>query len=361
MPAGAAGSRLFLRPSVEPFVDRHGELFLLRPGDADLQVRDAEPADHALLDALAERPCARHELLEQLAIGPAQLDAKVASLLAAGVVVALPGAAPALDARDGERFDRQLRYLAEAGDPAAQQRSLRGATVVMLGCGGLGTWALAALASAGIGRFVLVDDDVVELSNLNRQILYGEADVGTPKVDAAAAWLARFDTRIDVRRVRRRVSGPEAMAELVTGATVLVVAADWPPYTLARWANAACIAVRVPFVLAGQAPPILKVGPIYLPGVTACFACHERALRAAFPHYDDYVAHAPRSVPRSATLGPASGLVGTALAMELLHLIAGRRPAILGAVVTTDLRTLTTEYEAVPRAADCQACQHLGR
>jgi len=168
-----------------------------------------------------------------------------------------------------------------------------------------------------------------------------------------------FDERIEVRTLRRRISGPDECAALVADADVVVVAADWPPYTLARWVNAACIDALVPFVLAGQAPPIVKIGPIYSPGTTGCFACHERALRAASPHYDDYVAHAQGAKPRSATLGPASGIVGAALGMELLHLLTGVRPATLGAAVITDLRTLATRREEVRRDGDCPACQHL--
>ena len=257
------------------------------------------------------------------------------------------------------RFSRQLPFLAERGDPVALQRRLRGARVTVLGCGGLGTWALAALASAGIGAFTLVDDDVVELSNLNRQIIYGEPDLGVPKVDAAARWVRRFDERIDVRTLPRRICAADDAHDLVTDADLIVVAADWPPYHLARWINAVCVDRGVPFVLSGQAPPMLKVGPIYWPGRTACFACHETALRAASPQYDEYVAHAQTARVRSATLGPASGLVGTALGMDLVTLLIGGSPATLGAAVTIDLRSLVTTREEVPRATDCPACQHL--
>ena len=138
-----------------------------------------------------------------------------------------------------------------------------------------------------------------------------------------------------------------------------MVAADWPPYLLARWVNEACIAAQVPFVLAGQSPPIVKIGPIYWPGRTACFACHEEQLRRASPHYDDYVEHAQTATQRSATLGPASGLVGAALGMDLLHLLIGMRPASLGAAVLIDMRTLQTRSEPVRRSKDCEACQHL--
>jgi molybdopterin-synthase adenylyltransferase len=358
-PAGAAGRRPYsLRSSVEPLRTADGELFLLRSGEEDLHIRGAEPADHALVMALADGPAPVAALVAATGLDPERLDAKLRALAAAGVLTEQAPSAP-LDALDAARFDRQLPYLAESGDPHALQRRLRAATVLVLGCGGLGTWALAALASAGVGTFVLVDDDVVERSNLNRQILYGEADLDAPKVDAAARWLRGFDGRIAVRTVRRRVTGAADVAVLAGAADVVVMAADWPPYALARWVNAACVEAGVPFALAGQAPPIVKIGPIYWPGRSACFACHERALRDASPYYDDYVAQAQRSAPHSATLGPASGLVGAALGMELVHLLIGRRPATLGAAITLDLRTFATNRTEIPLAAGCEACQHL--
>jgi bacteriocin biosynthesis cyclodehydratase domain-containing protein len=360
-PAGAAGgARLSLRPSVEPFVTGSGDLYLLRAGEPDLLIRDADPTDRALVDAIAEAPWSRARLAGQLGLSPAQLESKLAALAAAGVLVEHVSPAPPLEPDEARRFSRQLPYLAETGDPSALQRRLRASTVVVVGCGGLGTWALAALASAGVGRFVLVDDDVVERSNLNRQILYGEADVGEAKVDAAARWIAGFDHRIEVVPVQRRIAAAADVPAVVEGADVVVVAADWPAYLLARWINAACVAGRIPFVLAGQVPPILKVGPIYWPGRTACFACHEDALRRASPHYDDYVAHAQAAPQRSATLGPASGLVGAALGIDLLHLLTGRRPASLGAAVLLDMRTLAARREELERARGCAACQHLG-
>lgn len=357
VPAGAAGGGrpLYLRPSVEPFIAADGTLYLLRSGDADLCVQDADAADRALVAALAERPAEPAELCRRVGL---DVSEKLEALRAAGVLIE-PVRSPELDTADAARFSRQLPYLAELGDAAALQRRLRGTRVTVIGCGGLGTWALAALASAGVGEFVLVDDDSVELSNLNRQILYSEADLGAAKVAAAARWLAAFDHRIIVRTERRRISEPQDVQDVIEGAAVVVVAADWPPYILARWVNAACVEARVPFAVAGQAPPIAKVGPIYWPGRSACFECHEHALREASPHYDDYVAHAQRATVRSATLGPASGIVGAALGMELLQLLLGARPATLGAALLLDVRTMATERAEVARVPTCGACQHL--
>jgi hypothetical protein len=104
-------------------------------------------------------------------VGPASAEAAmIAPLVQAGLAVVEPQLEP-LGTVDAQRFARQLPYLEDFGDPVEAQRQLRESSVAILGCGGLGTWTLGALACVGIGRFVLIDDDEVDLSNLNRQIL----------------------------------------------------------------------------------------------------------------------------------------------------------------------------------------------
>ncbi len=298
------------------------------------------------------------ELSAALDVDRATLRSKLEALSAVDALVSSEPSAP-LDSIDAERFARQLPYLADLGDARALQRKLRATHILMLGCGGLGTWTLAALASTGIGRFTLVDDDAVELSNLNRQIIYAPADLGTPKVEAAAAWLRSFDDRIEVAACHERIDGPELLSRRVAGVDAVVVAADTPPYLLGRWVNAACIAQRVPFITAGQLPPLVKLGPLHVPGTTACFACHEQALRAENPSYDEYVEHVQATSHRGATLGPLSGMVGTMLATELLHHLLGGAPATSSTAVTIDVRSLEVRRDAIPRDPACGACHHL--
>lgn len=348
-----------LRPSVELFPASTGDLYLLRPGQGDLVVREPAAEDVALAEALVAGGTAA-ELRRRADLGSAELDDKLAALRRAGVLLEQPPG-PELPRELRERFDRQLPYFAEAGEPAATaQRRLERSTVVVLGCGGLGTWALGGLASAGVGRFVLVDHDTVELSNLNRQILYGVDDIGAAKVDRAAAWLARFDPRVGVSTHRLRVSGPDRLRPLVQGATALVLAADWPPYALGRWVDEACRDARVPYVTAAQVPPVLKVGPAYVPGRTACFACQERQTADAFPLYAELAEHRRRDPAPATTLGPASAVVGAMIAMEVMHLCLGWTPlATEGRAWILDMRTLETRWEVIERLGDCPACQHL--
>jgi bacteriocin biosynthesis cyclodehydratase domain-containing protein len=266
-----------------------------------------------------------------------------------------------LGAHDASRFDRQLPYLAELGAPAALQRRLMQSRVVLLGCGGLGTWALGALASAGVRRFVLVDGDRVELSNLNRQILYAVDDIGASKAERAAAWLRRFEPRAQVEPVVRRMSSAADLSALVSGADALVHAADWPPYEIVRWADDACRRADVPYITAGQVPPVLRIGPTYVPGRSACFACHEATMRERHPLFAELAAHRREQDTTATTLGPASGVVGTLVAMEVMHLLAGQAPATEGRALLVDMRTLEARWEDVPRRPDCPACNHLVR
>jgi bacteriocin biosynthesis cyclodehydratase domain-containing protein len=353
-PAGGRRLRLSLRSSVDAVATSDGELVLVRAGEPDLRVRDAEPLDHALLRLLADGSWTGAELAAATGAAGDAVASKLRSLAAAGLL--REEGERILDSGDRERFDRQLPFLAERGDAEALQQRLRRAHVAVLGCGGLGTWTVAGLAAAGVGRFTLVDDDRVETSNLNRQILFSPAQVGRAKVDEVARWLAAYDPRIAVTALPVRADGPAAVDAVLGDAELVVLAADWPPYEIARWVNAACLRRDRPFIVGGQAPPLIKLGPLYWPGRTACFACHETALRRESPHYDDYVAHLREAPARSATLGPAAGIVGAGIAMEALQLLTGAEPATLGAAILTDLRTMTARRVPVARDAACAAC-----
>jgi bacteriocin biosynthesis cyclodehydratase domain-containing protein len=351
-PAHGGAPRYRLRPSVEPFFAAGGDVYLLRPGTGEEHVvRAPTDDDRVLLRRLAREWVA--------APAGSAVDARLAPLIDAGVVVREP-VSPPLRPEEAQRFDRQLPYLAELGDPRELQRRLRASRVVVLGCGGLGTWALGALASVGIGRFVLIDDDAVELSNLNRQILFRARDVGRSKVALAADWVREFDPSIEAVTMSERVRGPADLASAVAGADALVLTADWPPYELARWVNEACVAHGVAFLTAGQQPPLLKVGPTYIPGRGACFACHERQLSRDFPLYEELAEQRRRDPPAATTLGPASGVIGALLALEILHLLTGAgQPATHDRALLIDMRTLEMHWEGVERDRRCPACAAL--
>ncbi|MDD3798079.1 MAG: HesA/MoeB/ThiF family protein [Novosphingobium sp.] len=167
-----------------------------------------------------------------------------------------------------ERFARHI-VLPEIG--GAGQAALAKAHVVLVGIGGIGSPALQYLAAAGVGKLTLIDDDRVDTSNLQRQTLFAEADVGALKVERAEAWLGRFDAALAVQAVAMRVTSDNAPA-LVSGASVVLDGCDNFATRLA--VSDACVAAGVPLVSAavGRFQGQVAAFAGHLPG-QSCYRC----------------------------------------------------------------------------------------
>jgi molybdopterin-synthase adenylyltransferase len=335
-----------------------GDVYILRPGgDADLVIERPDAATRSLLAALDGRRSPAE--LEEAFGRDAVRDALAA--LTEHALLEDAGDDDRIPARDRARYDRQLRYfgdLASGSTPASTyQERLRQARIVMLGVGGLGSWAAYALACCGVGELVLVDGDRVEESNFNRQILYRERDVGRLKVEVAAEALAAFDSACRLTAVARRLEAEPQVREVVEGSDFVVNGADWPAHDIERWVNAACFAAGVPSITMSHSPPVARVGPLYVPGTTGCFACQETSYRAAHPLYDELVEQRRGRPSPAATLGPVCAFVGGQVALETLHQVTGLcPPATLGTAHVYDLRTMQLTREPVPRIAGCDVC-----
>jgi bacteriocin biosynthesis cyclodehydratase domain-containing protein len=360
-PAERAGgaARVRLHPSVETLPSPDGDLLIIRGGTrATGAIPAPSPAELALLDALADGWSTVAELTHTT--GHGDVRGALTALDANGLLEwRAPAGESPLSAADLARFDRQLPYLADivpGRSPDSVQRALRDRHVAVLGCGGLGSWAVQALALSGIGRLTLIDPDTVELSNLNRQALYGPADLRRPKALAAREAVARMDPGVEVTAIERAVTSAEDAADWLAGADALIQTADSPPYDLERWINRACVQLGLPHLTAAQQPPLLRVGPLVLPGRTACYACQEAATRREYPLYDALVARRRSRPAVAATLGVASGVVGTMLAAEVLHLLLGLVPATAGAALLLDLVTWSARWERFEREPGCPVC-----
>ena len=350
-----------IKRTTEPFSAPNGDLVLMRPSlEADLTIEQPSDRDRALIAALDGE-----HTLEQLEaeFGATEVRDTVAQLAELGAVE---------DAADDERlspaelarFDRQLRYFSDIGGtdltPTERQDRLRDATVAVLGVGGLGTWSAWALACCGIGEMRLIDGDDVEISNLNRQIFYTEADLGRPKVKVAASRLRAFNTAMKVTATTRRLESAVELADFVAGADVVIDAADWPAHEIERWCNSACFELGIPYITMSHFPPVARVGPLYVPGRTGCFVCQEIGYRRDYPLFDEVIEQRRALPSPSATLGPACGLIGGQVGMEVVHLLTGLTPpATQGVAHIYDLRTMEVRRETVVPEPECPVCAHL--
>ncbi|MEU4253504.1 PqqD family peptide modification chaperone [Amycolatopsis sp. NPDC026612] len=155
------------------------------------------------------------------------------------------------------------------------QMLLAQARVTVIGVGGVGATAALALTLAGVGQIHCVDDDVVELSNLNRQILYTENDLGLPKVQAAVQRLREHNSEVRVTGGFQRVDGTAMLRALATECDVLLMAADTPS-EIRFWTAAACQDTGTAWVHGGYEGPRVSVG-LYRPGTGPCHDCGQIA------------------------------------------------------------------------------------
>lgn len=334
-----------------------GRIYLLRGEAADDFALADEPPARTLLAAL-DGSCSASGVAARVG-EPAAVDA-IEELFRLGLVEDA-ACDDVLHPVDRDRFERQLRYFGELVEPgrsrAEPQRRLAEARIVLLGAGGLGSWAAFALAGTGIGRLDVWDGDQVELSNLNRQILYAEDDLGRPKAVAAADTLQRFNSRMRVRAFPERLSSAAGVDAAVAGADFVVDAADWPAHAIERWVSRACFARGIPFITMSQLPPLARIGPLFVPGETGCYLCLESEHRARHPLYDELVAGKGLAPSPAATFAPVCGLVGSQVAMDTVHHLTGLvRPSTLGRALVVDGRTMAVTEQAVPRLPGCPVC-----
>jgi len=232
---------------------------------------------------------------------------------------------------------RYQRHLSLAGFGPERQEKLKEATVLVIGAGGLGCPALLYLAAAGVGRIVIIDSDHVESSNLQRQVLFTEADLGRPKAEAAVDRLKALNPLIDCEAKVARFTRSNAM-DLVSDCDVVVDGSD--NFATRYLVNDACVLANKPFVYGavqafeGQVSVFnFEGGPTY---------------RCLFPEPP-----APGTVPTCAeggVLGVMPGLIGTAQATEAIKLLTGIGEPLSGRLLLWDALAMTSQV--VTLAAD---------
>jgi len=349
-----------IKRTTEQIEAPNGDLYLLRPSaGADVHIEDPDPDGRRLLEAL-DGSLEREELVERF--GEEPVNSLLAQLEELGLVedAADDDLIPAPVSR---RYDRQIRYFSDITTgpaPSQCQARLESARIVVLGVGGLGGCSAISLACCGVGEMLLIDGDRVEESNLNRQIIYTEADIGKLKVEAAADHLGAFNSRVRLETIGKRMDGKEEIAKTIEGYDLVIDAADWPAHDIEEWVNEACFEAEIPYITMSHFPPIARVGPLYVPGVTGCFACQVAAYRRSYPMFDVAIEQRrARSAP-VATMGPACGLIGGQVGLDVAHHLTGlATPSTQGVGHIYDLRTMEVEREPVVPEPDCPVCGHL--
>ncbi len=240
-----------------------------------------------------------------------------------------------------ERYQRHI-VLHEVGGQG--QVALKAASVAVVGAGGLGSSCLQYLAAAGVGRITIIDDDLVGLSNLQRQTLFATDDVGRPKVAAAAARLAALNPEVELNPVAARLETGNSEA-LLAGHDVIADGCD--NFATRSRVNRTAVALGIPLVSAAIGPFEGQLGVFagHLPEAP-CYACF-----AGLPQ------DAPgNSCADVGVLGAVAGLVGAAQALEVLRLIVGFGSPQIGRLWLFEGLSLAGRSVRVPKDPACPVC-----
>lgn len=240
-----------------------------------------------------------------------------------------------------ERYARHI-VLREIGGPG--QKALKESKILVIGAGGLGSPALMYLAAAGVGTIGVIDEDTVDNSNLQRQVIHRDADIGTPKVQSAMAAMQAQNPYVQVRPYQRRLT-PEIAEELFRDYDVILDGTD--NFDTRYTVNAAAVAAGKPLISGALSQWEGQISVFDPAQGGPCYQC-------VFPERP-----APGLAPSCAeagVLGPLPGVLGSMMAVEAVKLVAAAGQPLAGEMLIYDALWGETRKIAVKPREDCPIC-----
>lgn len=239
-----------------------------------------------------------------------------------------------------ERYARHIT-LDEIGENG--QKKLLSGSALIIGAGGLGSPAALYLAAAGVGTIGIADNDAVDLSNLQRQIIHSEKNIGTDKTLSAKEKMNAINSDVTVNAYKMRVK-EENILDLIKDYDIVIDACD--NFLTKFLINDACVAAKKPFIHAG----ILRFqGQLmtYVPDKGPCFRCIFREM----PPEDEIPTARGMGI-----IGAVAGTIGSLEAMEAVKYLTGTGELLTGCLLTYDALKMEFRKIKLPKRDDCEAC-----
>jgi len=317
------------------------------------QAMDGHLTQDELVAEIASSRTADHSLVERV----------VEYLIDSGWVEDAGAPVPSsLSQRDVDRYKSSAQLLSwidltPRSSPYELQAKLKASRVTVLGLGGVGCAVATSLAASGIGQLHVVDGDVVELSNLNRQVLYTGADIGKPKTEATVRRLSALNSDIEITGSNLFLKEAADIRSEIAGSDLFVHCAD-SPYEIINWSNEVSLDGGIPWVLAAYTGPMLVVGT-FIPGKTACCRCvmgaEERRLRAKGI---GEILDRGRPEGYNPVMAPTAQMSGNVAALEAIYYLLGLNVQTAGHILHINFLDYKHQYSLGPGYSD--ECTHRG-
>jgi molybdopterin/thiamine biosynthesis adenylyltransferase len=242
-----------------------------------------------------------------------------------------------------EQLDRYSRSLRLRDFNFKDLEALSDTTVAMVGAGGIGSSALRLLASLGFGNIRIIDGDMVELSNMQRQNIYNTSDIGKKKAECASKNLSLMNPDVTYDPVVEAISQDNA-EELLRGSDLIVDGLD--SFEARRAVNSASLSLEIPYVFAGAVEYYANL-TTFIPRKTGCLNCVMGDAK------DN-----PQNTAAAIGVSPELlSIVGGIEAREALLVATGRQPGLAGKLMAIDIGTLTFDLFDIARSESCPVCR----
>ena len=267
---------------------------------------------------------------------------------------------------DLDRWSRNFEFfntlISYSGSKYEIQKKLASSKICLLGCGGLGSHILLELAALGIKNLVIVDFDKIELSNLNRQILYKEEDIGLKKVTTAKTRVLEFSPTMDIKSVDLRISSAEDIKNIIVDRELVICVADKPRNHMVKWLNQACCELGIPFINGGL-DTRRAVFYTVIPGQSGCTECWRGSIAGELQARileEDYNENIDYGAPAPALSALVSVTTGVMVSEAIKLLTRLQAPSLTNKLKSFCFDDLSIEIiEEWQRDENCTCCGNL--
>jgi molybdopterin/thiamine biosynthesis adenylyltransferase len=239
-------------------------------------------------------------------------------------------------------------------DPIETQKSLSDKKIGIVGCGGIGNLVSVNLATAGVNNFILCDEDDIETSNLSRQIMFSENDIGKQKVDQLAVAIKKRASFTNIKSIKKKILSPKDLIDFKE-CDLIIVSAD--KGGVVNHVNQFCIENNVNYINVGYVNDIAVWGPLVIPGKTGCYACGDVEAGESKDENLQQLLSRINQEYQAPSIGPVNMLASSLASLDIVKHLTGM-PDIHSLNKRVGLWTNTLKFETqdCSKNPNCRVC-----
>lgn len=270
-------------------------------------------------------------------------------------------------AEDYDRFRRVINFLEDFScnndDLLYMWSNIRNSNIVIIGLGAVGTWVSSLMVQSGVRKFILIDNDRVEISNLHRQFGYGETEIGMLKIDALEKRMKEYSRNIIVKKINRFID-EGLLEEILTERVDLIInCADKPNVDITSlWVGEYCMKHNIPHIIGGGYNlHISLMGQTIIPFESACVKCFEKGLAELNNIDTTNIKKLAIKNRKIGSFGPMCSIIASMTAMEAIKVLSKKiRPANLNRRGEFSIYSMNMTYNTIKKYANCPWCGEHG-